>query len=361
MKRNLISISELASMLAGQIDTLVAEILPNGKREGNEWRVGSLAGEPGRSLAVNLSAARAGVWSDFCSGECGDALELVAAVLFRGDKGDAVKWAKSWLGLDNADPARIEQQRRVNQENQSQRKLKAKQDEERIHRIARGLWHNADPKILGTPVYEYLLARGIDLKRLPKLPGSIRYSPDCWCDEVQRKMPAMVTAIMNADGQHIATHRTYLQLGQPVQKAKLIDAKKTLAPYRGGFISLNRGASSKPLKAAPAGDKVIICEGIEDGLSLALACPEYRVIAAVSLSNFRNIELPEIIKDVIIAADNDQGNIKAMDSLDVAISHFMRQGRRVSIARSSVGKDFNDLLQANRGTITAARAAGGAA
>src|SRR5215472_3075454 len=37
-------------MLASQIDSLCAELLPGGVREGTELGVGSVAGEPGRSI-----------------------------------------------------------------------------------------------------------------------------------------------------------------------------------------------------------------------------------------------------------------------------------------------------------------------
>lgn len=77
--------SEISRMLAGQIRTLAPELLPNGRRDGHEWRVGSLAGERGQSLGIHLTGSRAGVWCDFASGERGDALGLVAAVLFAGD------------------------------------------------------------------------------------------------------------------------------------------------------------------------------------------------------------------------------------------------------------------------------------
>ena len=97
------SVADIAGMLARQAPSLAAELLPNGKREGAEWRVGSLRGEPGRSLSVHLFGSRAGVWSDFASGEAGDALDLVAGVLYGGDKQAAKRaalaWARSWLGL----------------------------------------------------------------------------------------------------------------------------------------------------------------------------------------------------------------------------------------------------------------------
>jgi len=92
---------DLARRLAARAPALAAELLPHGVREGQEWRVGSLSGERGRSLAVHLSSDRAGVWSDFSSGEGGDALDLVAARLYRGDIALAMDWARQWLGLSN--------------------------------------------------------------------------------------------------------------------------------------------------------------------------------------------------------------------------------------------------------------------
>ncbi|MEI7774525.1 MAG: VapE domain-containing protein [Verrucomicrobiota bacterium] len=57
---------------------LVFDLYPNGKRHGHEWCVGSLAGEPGDSLKINITK---GVWKDFASGEKGggDIVSLWAA------------------------------------------------------------------------------------------------------------------------------------------------------------------------------------------------------------------------------------------------------------------------------------------
>jgi hypothetical protein len=64
--------------LLGRAENLVPIWLPNGKREGREWKVGSLRGEAGRSLSINL---RTGAWGDFAAGEKGgDLLALYAAI-----------------------------------------------------------------------------------------------------------------------------------------------------------------------------------------------------------------------------------------------------------------------------------------
>ena len=68
----------LADRLLADADRLLAQWLPNGKRIGAEYRVGSLAGEAGQSLSINV---RTGRWADFQSGERGgDLIDLYAAI-----------------------------------------------------------------------------------------------------------------------------------------------------------------------------------------------------------------------------------------------------------------------------------------
>lgn len=55
-------------------------LLPNGKRKGREWCVGSIAGEEGESLKVHLGGSKSGVWQDFAKGEGGDLIDLWAGV-----------------------------------------------------------------------------------------------------------------------------------------------------------------------------------------------------------------------------------------------------------------------------------------
>src|SRR6476619_7600807 len=91
---------EIARMLAHRVEILARDLLPAGRREGPEWRVGSVAGEPGHSLGVHLTGAKAGVWSDFGTGEAGDALDLVRAVLGL-DMPGALRWSQRWLGIED--------------------------------------------------------------------------------------------------------------------------------------------------------------------------------------------------------------------------------------------------------------------
>lgn len=70
---------QLAQHLALDAEGLCRLLLPNGHREGHEWRAGDVHGASGKSLGVRLTGDKAGVWSDFSSGEAGDLLDLWAA------------------------------------------------------------------------------------------------------------------------------------------------------------------------------------------------------------------------------------------------------------------------------------------
>ena len=100
----LVSVSDIAAQLAERADDLCRHLLPEGRREGSEWRCGSVQGEAGKSLGVHLKGTKAGLWSDFATGEGGDLLDLIEAVLNL-DTAGAIGWAKNWLGIDDGAPA----------------------------------------------------------------------------------------------------------------------------------------------------------------------------------------------------------------------------------------------------------------
>lgn len=354
-----VSISAIIDGLAGQVDSLVEHLLPNAKKDGHEWFVGSLAGEPGRSMAINRGS-RAGVWKDFASGETGDALDLVAQVLFRGDKTEAIKWAKSWLGLDDADPARLKQYRIQAEARARTRKEEERQTEEKMRDAAGRIWRGSEHRIAGTPVEAYLMGRAIDLRAIGKAPGVLAFSRECWNKETNEKMPAMIAEVRKGRD-FVGIHRTFLHVGRDgsAHKARLEEPKLTLGRILGGVIPLWRGADPRrwselfadTYKKEPQADEVLVlAEGIENALSVVVADPSFRVAATVSLSNMAAcaVELPACVKTIIIAADNDT-NPKTIAAFNRAIEAHVAAGREVREARApSPHKDFNDWLRALR-------------
>lgn len=89
---------EIAERLAQDAEGVAAMLLPQGKREGQEWRAGSVSGNSGKSLGVHLSGTKAGVWQDFATGQGGDLLDLWAATRSLGLK-ETIAQAKAHLGI----------------------------------------------------------------------------------------------------------------------------------------------------------------------------------------------------------------------------------------------------------------------
>lgn len=338
-----IGAADVAAALAGQMERLAPELLPTGRRDGPHWRCGGVDGSPGQSLAIHLRGDKAGVWHDFATGEAGDALDLVAATRFRGDLKGALEWAREWLGIGDGRPLPPPVRRAPERAAATEA---AEQAERR--RKALALFLSGKEGIGSTPVADYLTGRGIILAELGRVPRALRWHPEVWCREAGGSLPAMLAAITDCAGQHVATHRTWLARDDAGawRKAPLRDPKMTLGSYAGGFIPLWRGVSGKPLRDAPPGEAVAIAEGIETALSVALACPEFRVLASVALPNMARLVLPATVARVVLCRDNDDHNPKAGELLMRAAERFAAEGREVRIACPPVGKDFNDTLRA---------------
>lgn len=98
-------IVEVKRLLASRAQSVAEYLLPRGRKEANEWRVGSASGEPGQSLGVHLSGDKAGIWADFNGGKGGDLLDLWTAT--RGiDLSKALDEARTWLGIQRPQPYR---------------------------------------------------------------------------------------------------------------------------------------------------------------------------------------------------------------------------------------------------------------
>lgn len=91
---------EISERLWLQVEKVAKHLLPNGKRQSNEWCVGSADGEEGQSLRVNLGGKKK--WHDFASGEGGDLLDLWCLTKSCGLH-TAIKEAKAFLGIADDD------------------------------------------------------------------------------------------------------------------------------------------------------------------------------------------------------------------------------------------------------------------
>lgn len=91
-------ILELKSRL--DVEGVCKHLLPGGKKVGPEYEAGSVNGEAGKSLKVKLTGNKAGVWSDFATGEAGDLIDLWR--LSRGiSLPEALDEVRGYLGIED--------------------------------------------------------------------------------------------------------------------------------------------------------------------------------------------------------------------------------------------------------------------
>jgi twinkle protein len=100
-----VNAAELSARLASDASAIASYLLPQGKKSAGEWKAGSVSGEPGGSLSVRLTGAKAGIWKDFASQEGGDLIDLWAAVR-NCSIGEAMAEAKGYLGINDTMPER---------------------------------------------------------------------------------------------------------------------------------------------------------------------------------------------------------------------------------------------------------------
>jgi hypothetical protein len=355
----MISVGELEARLRERAEELVAQLLPAARREGNYCKVGSVEGDEGASLVVYLAGERRGRWQDFAGTDHGDMLDLIEAAQHLAGKGEAVAWAKRWLGI--ADDWRRERpptpdERRAAAEATRQKTAARHQREieERANSIRRAkalyLGRGAVP-IDGTPAEAYLRGRLLEPAvvrpgEAPSWPGVLRFHPAAWHGREQRKIPAMLAAAYLPNGMQVATHRTFLQ-NCPRRGWTKIDsdqAKLALGPIGGGFIPINKGSSGKSMQHMSEGEPIYCAEGIENALVVRMRKPDTRIIAAYSVGNIGAIVLPPAAKRLVIVCDRDE-NEKAQLALEQSIARQQARGVHVQICIPPVGiKDFNDWL-----------------
>ncbi len=349
-------VDQIKALLQDRIVDLVHTLAPGGVIKGNYW----LSRSPARndrhagSFWVTIRhtpKGPPGVWKDEGTGDKGDVFSLIQLHYgwphTRDGFIEAVKWARKWLNFEDIP---VKQRAAVAEQAAATRAREEKDAAEKAEknaRAAKAWWLSCEPELAGTVAETYLGSRGIPLADLKRPPRVLRFAPELVHGPSQRTFPAIVAAMTDAAGAIRAVHRTYLA-PDGSGKAPVSPARMIWPTFAGCVIRLTRGETDlSPEEATRRGlvDRLLICEGIEDGLSFALACPELRIWAAGSLANLANVKLPDCTWEVIVAADNDWGKPQAQAQLQRALEALGRQRRPVRVARSHIGKDANDALR----------------
>ncbi len=299
----------------------VPGMFPNGRRQGDEWRLANIQGAPPRqsgSCVIMLRGEHAGDWHDFDGGDGGGPLSTLAHGTGLADRA-LFAHAAGMTGWTGEGPPRQEPP------------LPPKPERDASRDIA-FIREHAQP-IQGTAAERYLLGRGLGLPD----GADLLFHPDLANFETRAGYPAMVALVRNLGGEVVAVHRTYLQEdGAAVRKADIPKPRMVLGRSGGGTVRL-----------APLGPHGVLglCEGIETGLSAMLACPGLPVWAALSTTGLEQALLPPEVRRVVILADHDPSGAGAR-AAEAAAAKLRLEGREVSIALPPrAGDDFNDMLR----------------
>jgi hypothetical protein len=184
-------------------------------------------------------------------------------------------------------------------------------------RSARAIWFAAKPIEDRSAAWLYLWWRGIaPMRPIP----SLRFTPELYCSELRKPLPALVGAVQDAEGRVTAIQRIWL--GKSIEvvdgvgpdkgnRPALLAPKKTLGPMGQGAVRLGRAANT-----------IGIAEGIETALAVRKIY-SLSVWAALGAGRMANLYIPDTVGRVVIFADNGDAGHKAADR---AIDTYEAQG-----------------------------------
>ncbi|WP_341816341.1 AAA family ATPase [Wolbachia endosymbiont (group A) of Nomada goodeniana] len=89
---------QLRTQLLSNIRSCLSYLLPRGTFRGDKFYVGDLKGNQGKSMIVELTGSKAGLWHDFSTGEGGDIFDLWAAVTGKNQFTDTIEDIAKWIG-----------------------------------------------------------------------------------------------------------------------------------------------------------------------------------------------------------------------------------------------------------------------
>ncbi len=293
----------------------VPRLFPNGRREGDEWRLANIRGDAPRksgSCVIALSGPNAGDWHDFETGNGGGPIDTIGQATGLFGRALFAKAADIAGHGTPLPPTSVPKPV----------KRSASVEMRFIRDHARDL--------RGTHGEAYLQARGLPLPET----SDLLFHPDLTHWDSKRGFPALVGLVRDVLANVIGLHRTYIDPDAP-KKAEIKKSKMMLGKVTGGAVRLRH---------REAASELILCEGIESGLALLRVTPPHPVWAALSSKGLETISLPETIQSVTIFADHDESGTGLRAALRLS-RRLKAEGRKVRIALPpDADTDANDIL-----------------
>lgn len=141
-------------------------------------------------------------------------------------------------------------------------------------------------------------------------------------------MPALVAAIITPGRTLGGVQRVFVT--EEGRKASVANPKLSLGRVSGNAIRLG-----------PPAAELVVCEGLEDALTLQQELGRV-VWAAAGASMLASMKFPDLVRSVVIARDNDTAGQRESDK---AAEAFEGLGLKVRVMTPAPGcKDFNEQL-----------------
>lgn len=200
---------------------------------------------------------------------------------------------------------------------------------------------NESVPVEGTPAAVYLRSRGITIDlphtlRFARLPPPKIDGNGLLAANGPGLLPTLIAIVTDAAGELVALQRTYLT--EDGRKAKTTDSKAKVKYSLGNVI----GGS---VQLGPPAASILVCEGLEDGLTLAQGLGR-SVWVAAGTSMLPAMIFPPAVRSVVIAAD---GNAPGEVAAQKAAAAYAASGLSVRIMRPTPPfVDFNAELMGAR-------------
>lgn len=330
----------LRQLAAGRVASLAAYLFPGGTLRGREYvALNHVRGDRhAGSFSINVQT---GAWRDFADDDArgGDVVSLWAYASGC-SQADAARALAKWLGGAALEPAPAPMPA------PKPRPAARQDDAADLWASARPVWPDADADVARWLESRGLCAEAVDALQLarwvPRWP---------WGSGTEAAARRLVVRVYDADGDVVALR------GRLVVPMDAPDVPKEKGPPRvpigGRLLACPLGAAMLRGDAS-AGERVLICEGTPDWLSLA-------TLWGPDASSQRLAEAPAVLgiwsgslSDAVLARIPDRAEVTLCPHRDQSGAGYMRtaarallpRGCRVASAPFDGDRDFNDTLLA---------------
>ena len=288
----------------------------------NNWRYGAKG-----SLSVNLSK---GLWKNFETDEKGNCFELIKTQMGFCDFKEVIGYAKDFL---NCAP----EQKVIRASTFKAHQVDDEEKSRAMRSYARYLVGKSCD-IQGTLAEKYL----VNKRQLTQYSNAdLRFLKEIttYHNDEKTKVPALIAIARDANGQvnNIEVIRLNPKTGDKDTQSNVV--RQSYGDKNGCYVELNKNHK---------GGKTYVTEGVETGLSILEVNPTARVIAVLGKSNFANLRLSGLNKELVFCLDNDGVNTFKDEVITSALERAENAKFKTSIIMpATTNADLNDLLKSH--------------